>query len=138
MVKMNEPWREQLAEYTRLSYAGELTFPVFVGKLSELGVERYHTDYCREENTYYCADGRSHVVAVPHPQQAIGDTFKASDIEAAVRQSQRNEHTYQDFIRKTKAAGCVGYLVQIAGRRALYLGRLGEVLTEPFPAAPRD
>jgi uncharacterized protein YbcV (DUF1398 family) len=135
---MSDSLTEKLDEYTRLSYAGELVFPVFIGKLAELDVERYHTDYCRGENTYYFADGRSHVVAVPHPEQVIGDAFNANEIEAAVRQSQRNEHTYQDFIRKTKAAGCVGYFVQITGRQALYFGRKGEIHIEPFPAAPRD
>jgi uncharacterized protein YbcV (DUF1398 family) len=53
-----------------------------------------------------------------------------------VRQSQRNEHTYLDFIRKTMAAGCVGYFVQITGRRAIYFGRNGESHVELFPTAP--
>jgi len=33
------------------------------------------------------------------------------------------------------AAGCVGYFVQIAGRRALYFGRNGESHVELFPSA---
>ena len=33
------------------------------------------------------------------------------------------------------AAGCVGYFVQIAGRRVLYFGRRGEIYTELFPGA---
>jgi hypothetical protein len=31
------------------------------------------------------------------------------------------------------AAGCVGYFVQIAGRRTLYFGRNGETHVELFP-----
>lgn len=61
--------------------------------------------------------------------------FSASAVQAAVRQSQRNEHPYADFIRKTMAAGCVGYFVQITGRRALYFGRNGETHVELFPPA---
>ncbi len=50
-------------------------------------------------------------------------------------ESQRGEHSYGDFLRKTMAAGCVGYFVQIAGRRALYFGRNGESHVELFPSA---
>ncbi len=113
---------------------GELTFPEIVGKLNQIGVERYHADYCRQEVTYYVADGDSLVVATPHPSHAIATEFSASAVEGAVRQSQRNEHTYLDFIRKTMAAGCVGYFVQITGRRVIYLGRNGESHVEHFPS----
>ncbi|HZZ30013.1 MAG TPA: hypothetical protein VFE46_18600 [Pirellulales bacterium] len=73
---------------------------------------------------------------IPHGQQPIGQEFSAPAVEAAVRQSQRNEHTYEDFVRKTMAAGCVGYFVHITGRHALYFGRKGETHLEPFPATP--
>jgi uncharacterized protein YbcV (DUF1398 family) len=76
------------------------------------------------------------VVATLHPTHAMAAEFSASAVEAAVRQSQRNEHTYLDFIQKTMAAGCVGYFVQIAGRRVIYLGRNGESHVERFPDAP--
>jgi uncharacterized protein YbcV (DUF1398 family) len=127
-----------LDEYTLQSHAGTLLFPDFVGKLAILGVERYHTDYCRHENTYYLSDGHSHVVAVSHPAETIGTDFRAHEVEAAIRESQRNEHSYADFLRKTMAAGCVGYFVQIAGRQALYFGRRGEVHIEPFPTTPHN
>jgi uncharacterized protein YbcV (DUF1398 family) len=116
--------------------SGELTFPDIVGRLSEIGVERYHADYSRREITYYMPDGNSLVVAVPHADHTTGLEFSPSAVEEAVRQSQRNEHTYLDFIRKTMNAGCVGYFVQITGRRAIYLGRNGESHVEHFPPAP--
>lgn len=62
--------------------------------------------------------------------------FASSSIEAAVRQSQRHEHTYLDFVSKTMAAGCVGYFVQITGRRVIYFGRNGDSQVEHFPTAP--
>ena len=126
--------QSKLEEYTSLSHAGKLLFPEFLGKLSELGVERYHTDYCRHENTYYLADGQSHVVAVAHPAVSIGYDFRPRDVEAAIQQSQRNEHSYADFLCKTMAAGCVGYFVLISGRCAQYFGRRGEIHVEPFPS----
>jgi uncharacterized protein YbcV (DUF1398 family) len=117
------------------SLSGELTFPAIVGRLAGVGVERYHADYSRQEITYYLADGRSHVVATAHPAGEIGGTFAARAVQEAVRQSQRNEHTYHDFVLKTRAAGCVGYFVQISGRRAIYFGRDGEMQVEHFPPA---
>ena len=115
---------------------GEMTFPEIVGRLAQISVERYHADYSRREITYYFPDGDSLVVATPHPPQTTATEFSASAVEAAVRQSQRNEHTYLDFIRKTTAAGCVGYFVQITGRRVLYFGRNGETHVEHFPPVP--
>jgi uncharacterized protein YbcV (DUF1398 family) len=116
--------------------SGELTFPEIVGRLAAVGVERYHADYSRQEITYYLAEGDSLVVAAPHPPHPTAAEFSSSAVEAAVRQSQRNEHTYLDFVRKTMAAGCVGYFVQITGRRVIYFGRGGEIHVELFPPAP--
>ncbi len=115
---------------------GEGTFPEIVGRLTHIGVERYHADYSREELTYYLSDGDSLVVDAPHSSRATAAIFSASDVEAAVRQSQRNEHTYLEFIHKTMAAGCVGYFVQITGRRVIYFGRNGESHVEHFPTLP--
>lgn len=116
---------------------GEVAFPEIVGRLAQIGVERYHADYSRGEITYYMADGDSLVIATPHHSHPISVEFTASTVEGAVRQSQRNEHTYLDFIRKTMAAGCVGYFVQITGRRVIYFGRTGEMHIEYFPTANR-
>jgi uncharacterized protein YbcV (DUF1398 family) len=118
------------------SLAGGLTFPEIVGRLAEIGIERYHADYSRQETTFYLPDGDSLVVATPHPSHTTADPFSATAVEAAVRQSQRNEHTYADFIRKTMGAGCVGYFVQIMGRKVIYFGRNGESHVEHFPPAP--
>lgn len=112
-----------------------LTFPEIVGRLTEAGVERYHADYCRAEITYYHPSGESQVVATPHDTHPIAADFSAPAVAEAVRQSQRGEHSYRDFLRKTAAAGCVGYFVQIAGRRVIYFGRNGESHTEWFPGA---
>lgn len=120
----------------RGSLLGELTFPQVVGRLAEMGVERYHADYSRNEITYYMPDGDSVVVATPHDPHPTGQAFSSPEIAAAVLQSQRNEHSYVDFVRKTMKAGCVGYFVQITGRRAIYFGRNGESHVELFPSAP--
>jgi uncharacterized protein YbcV (DUF1398 family) len=135
-VTMNAEQTQTIQECARGARTGELTFPEIVGRLAQIGVERYHADYSRQEITYYFPDGDSLTVATPHSTHATGVEFLASDVEAAVRQSQRNEHTYLDFIRKTMAAGCVGYFVQITGRRVIYFGRNGDSHVEHFPPAP--
>jgi uncharacterized protein YbcV (DUF1398 family) len=42
---------------------------------------------------------------------------------------------YLTFCRQIMEAGCVGYLVSMQGRRAVYYGRSGETYVEPFPSA---
>jgi uncharacterized protein YbcV (DUF1398 family) len=132
---MNAEQIQIAQECARGSLAGDLAFPEIVERLAAIGVERYHADYSRQEITYYLPSGDSFVVATPHEPQGTAREFAASAVEGAVRQSQRNEHTYADFIRKTMAAGCVGYFVQISGRRVIYFGRHGEQHVEHFPPA---
>jgi hypothetical protein len=40
---------------------------------------------------------------------------------------------YPEFKRLSQRAGCVGYVVWIAGRHVSYHGRRGEVHVERFP-----
>jgi uncharacterized protein YbcV (DUF1398 family) len=118
-----------------LSLAGKIEFPEVISKLVAAGVERYHADYSRQEVTYYWPSGASHIVPAQHEVHEVGRQFDAASVEGAVRQSQRGEHTYREFVRKTMAAGCVGYFVQLSGRRVLYLGRDGDCHVEHFPQA---
>ena len=133
---MNEHQTQVIQQCAYGSLAGKLTFPEIVGQLAQIGIERYHADYSRQEITYYFPDGDSVVIATPHPLHETAAQFSASDVADAVRQSQRNEHTYADFVQKTMSAGCVGYFVQITGRRVIYFGRTGESHVEHFPPAP--
>jgi len=133
---MNDQQTQVAQECADGALNGKLTFPEIIGRLSEIDVERYHADYSRQEITYYFPNGDSVVVATAHSSLPTGVTFSAGDVEAAVRQSQRNEHTYLEFIRKTMSAGCVGYFVQITSRRVIYFGRHDDFHIEHFPPAP--
>lgn len=112
---------------------GTLNFPQILELLRSIDVERYHADYSRQEITYYLTTGASLVVPVPHEDHPTAMAFDATAVEQSVRQSQRGEHTYLDFVRKTMAAGCVGYFVLITGFRVSYFGRGGECHTELIP-----
>ncbi len=133
---MNSEQSQIIQECALGALHGALTFPEIVGQLANIGIERYHADYTRQEITYYTSGNESFVVSTPHPAHPIAVAFSGAGVESAVRQSQRNELSYLDFIRKTMTAGCVGYFVQITGRRVIYFGRDGDSHTEHFPPAP--
>ena len=61
--------------------------------------------------------------------------FSAEGVEKAVRAIQRQEIAYREFCRQIADAGCVGYFVSLAGRRAVYYGRTGDEHVEWFPGA---
>jgi len=61
--------------------------------------------------------------------------FSAAGVAAAVHAIQQDKTSYAQFCEQINAAGCVGYLVSMAGRRAVYYGRTCETYVEPFPGA---
>jgi uncharacterized protein YbcV (DUF1398 family) len=132
---MNQEQITVIQECASLSIAGKISFGAVVGKLMGIGLERYHADYTRHESTYYMPDGESLVISVTHPAEPIAMDFSAKGVESAVRQAQRGEIFYPEFLKQTFAAGCVGYFVQITGRQVIYFGRNGEQHIEKFPAA---
>ncbi len=125
-----------LEDCTAGSDAGRLTFPQVLAALAAAGIERYHADLCRAEKTYYRPDGRSHAVSAAPVAVAPATVFAADGVEAAIRAVQAGAVTYKEFCERIAAAGCVGYLVSLTGRRAVYFGRGGDSHVEPFPSAP--
>ncbi|HQY87179.1 MAG TPA: DUF1398 family protein [Tepidisphaeraceae bacterium] len=132
---MTEAQKQAVNEVAELSHAGKIHFGEVVGRLMEAGIERYHADYSRGETTYYMPDGSSHVVSISLPMDSIAREFSASAVQDAVRRAQRGEVFYPEFVKLTAQAGCVGYFVQITGRRVQYFGRDGDVHVELFPGA---
>lgn len=130
---MNERIEATVRECTEGSDEGRMTFPEVLARLAEVGVEQYHADLCRHEKTYYLRDGGSIVVPTRPARGALAEAFSAEGVEAAVRASQAGRITYEGFCERVRAAGCAGYLVSLAGRRALYFGRTAETFVEPFP-----
>jgi uncharacterized protein YbcV (DUF1398 family) len=132
---VKEEQTKAVEQCAAMSMAGTISFGDVVARLMQAGVERYHADYSRTEVTYYLPNGESHVVPMGHEPMFVADAFSAEAVEASVRQSQRGEIMYPQFVKQTTAAGCVGYFVQISGKRVHYFGRDGEVHTEWFPGA---
>ncbi|MBS0192283.1 MAG: DUF1398 family protein [Phycisphaerales bacterium] len=120
-----------------LSAQGKIHFGELVARLTHAGIERYHADYTRMENTFYTPNGGSCVVPMECDATPIGESFSSEGVQAAVRQAQSGEIMYPQFTRQARAAGCVGYFVQITGKCVQYFGRKGEIHTEWFPGADR-
>lgn len=112
---------------------GSAHFGQIVQALVAAGVESYQADYRLEASTYYLPDGSTHQVALPGSDVAIADTFDAAAVQRAIRGAQSGQVMYPEFMRLTRAVGCVGYTVWITGRHVAYYGRRGEVHVERFP-----
>jgi len=120
---------------TKASDEERIAFPELVRRLMAAGVERYHADLQRAERTYYLSNGESHVEPSAIPPLPVATVFSPAALDAAVRAAQAQAIQYREFCRRIMAAGCVGYVVSLAGRRAVYCGRTGDSHVEPFPPA---
>ncbi len=132
---MDVETKNLVAECSLASDEERILFPEIVRRLAAAGVERYHSDLVRAERTYYMPDGSMAVTPTQSHADAAAAEFSATQVEAAVRAIQRQEIQYLEFCRRIIAAGCVGYFVSIAGRRAVYYGRTLDSYVEPFPPA---
>ena len=130
---MDERTRQVIQACSTGSLDGSLTFPEVVERLAAVGCEQYHADFRRQEKTYYLPDGQSEVDVLPVMASSIPSAFSDHILVAALRAIQAGQITYVEFLRRIMAAGCVGYFVNIAGRRAIYFGRNGEAYLEVFP-----
>ena len=112
-----------------------MTFPEIVGALMAEGFESYAIDFRRATATYYLPDGDSVVLPTHRTAGPVAAAFDAAALQAAIREAQRLApgYTYTGFCAKAVAAGCAGYVVSFAGRRALYVGRTAETHVEHFP-----
>jgi uncharacterized protein YbcV (DUF1398 family) len=119
-------------EMTRASDEERIAFPQVVKALTDAGVERYHADLVLGTRTYFMPDG-SHEITRGRASDTAAGRFVASGVEHAVRSIQRGEIGYREFCARIAAAGCVGYFVSLAGKRAVYYGRTNDSYVEFFP-----
>ena len=64
-----------------------------------------------------------------------GMVCSIAGVMAAIGAIQQGQIRYREFCARIAASGCVGYLVSLAGRRAVYYGRTGETHVEYFPGS---
>ena len=132
---MQENVIRTMQECTDGSDHERISFPEVVMKLTQAGVERYHADLLRAEKIYYLPSGESHRVQAAQIETVPAMVFTADGVAAAVRAIQTRQIKYREFCERIAQAGCVGYMVSLTGRRAVYDGRSGDSYVEPFPAA---
>ena len=129
---MNETAIATMENCMQKSFNAEVRFPEVVAALIGAGVESYHADLYRWENTYYLPDGGSHTVPMPGNHGPIASALSGADVEKAVRTVQRGEMDYKTFLKAIMAAGTAGYWVYLQGARAVYVGRNGDQHVERF------
>ncbi len=125
-----------MQECTEASDQERISFPEVVMKLARAGVERYHADLLRAEKVYYLPSGESHCVRAAQVETLPPSEFAAAGVAAAVHAIQQSKIQYREFSELIARAGCVGYIVSLAGRRVVYYGRTGDNYVEPFPGRP--
>ena len=114
----------------------ELGFRELLGRLVRFGIERYHADLVRCENTCYVANG-SFVVPAPLVRTPPAPTLSPIGIEVALRALLHRRIGYDEFRERAAIAGCASYQISMAGSRAAFFGRLGESCSEPLRAQKR-
>lgn len=126
-----------VVECSKASEENRMSFVEIVKKLTEANVESYLADFRRAAKIYYLPNGESIEVPAERLAAEPAAQFHAPGVEAAIREAQANgpDYTYKGFCEKVLAAGCVGYIVSLAGRRAVYFGRTAETHVELFPSA---
>jgi len=130
------PAQENAAKSCLLAAENDtMTFPEIVQTLIQEGFESYAIDFRRGRAIYYLPDGQSVEYPTYH-SVSVAENFDASAIQAAIREAQQlvPDYTYKGFCQKVVKAGCAGYVVSFAGRRAVYIGRTAETHVEHFPS----
>jgi uncharacterized protein YbcV (DUF1398 family) len=112
---------------------GKMTFPQVVKGLLEAGVESYLVDFATKQKTHYLADGTTHTVAMILEPGPIEAEFDHSGLVAAIRGAPADTVRYPEFVKRSTAAGVIGYWAFLTGKRVIYFGRKGEQHIEEFP-----
>lgn len=132
---MNAQQRTVAEECTAASERDRMSFPQILGALSGVDIEGYFADLRRAVKIYYLPEGESIEIATGAATPPVAETFDSSAVAAAVRWAQAGgaDYSYKGFCERVMEAGCMGYLVSLSGRRAVYFGRTGETHVEHFP-----
>ena len=131
---MDERAKAVVRELTAALEAERTAFPDAVQALLTARVERAHADFCTGMTTYYMPDGSVEIVS--RRIIAAGPEFLGEPVKEAVHAVEQGEIGYRMFCDRLAAAGCVGYLVSLTGRRSVYYGRTLAAHVEWFGPPP--
>jgi uncharacterized protein YbcV (DUF1398 family) len=122
-----------ILELALATQQGKLTFPQCVQGLLEAGVESYLVDFATKQKIHYLTDGTTFTVSMILEPGPIAPEFNGADLVAAIRGAQADTVRYPEFVRRSTAAGVIGYWAFLSGKKVIYFGRKGEQHIEEFP-----
>ena len=125
--------KQVIHELAIATQQGKMTFPQVVKGLLEVGVESYLVDFAAKQKTHYLTDGTTHTVPMILDPAPIAAEFNGSDLVAAIRGAQADTVRYAEFVKRSTAAGVIGYWAFLTGKRVIYFGRKGDQHIEEFP-----
>ena len=125
--------RQVIHELAIATQQGSMTFPQVVKGLLEAGVESYLVDFASKQKTHYLADGTTHSVPMILDPGPIAAEFNGAGLLEAIRGAQADTVRYPEFVKRSTAAGVIGYWAFLTGKRVTYFGRKGEQHIEEFP-----
>jgi uncharacterized protein YbcV (DUF1398 family) len=125
--------KQVIHELAIATQQGKLTFPQVVKGLLEAGVESYLVDFAAKQKTHYLTDGTTHTVPMILDPGPIAAEFDNAGLVAAIRGAQADTVRYPEFVKRSTAAGVIGYWAFLTGKRVIYFGRKGEQHIEEFP-----
>lgn len=124
-----------LHEVSVATQEGRMIFPEVVAKLMAVGVESYEVDFVAGRETFYHVDGTTYSEEMIVKIDPVAAEFDGSGLVAAIRGAQADTVRYPEFVKRSTAAGAIGYRAFLTGRKVLYLGRKGEQHVEEFQKA---
>lgn len=125
--------KQVIQELALATQQGKATFPQVVQGLLAVGVESYLVDFAAKQKTHYLTDGTTYTVPMILEPGPIAAEFNDGNLVAAIRGAQADTVRYPEFVRRSTAAGVIGYWAFLTGKRVIYFGRQGEQHIEEFP-----
>jgi uncharacterized protein YbcV (DUF1398 family) len=122
-----------ILELALATQQGKMTFPQVVKGLLEAGVESYLVDFAAKQKTHYLTDGTTYTVPMILDPGPIAAEFDSTGLVTAIRGAQADTVRYPEFVKRSTAAGVIGYWAFLTGKRVIYFGRKGEQHIEEFP-----
>ena len=125
--------RQVIHELAIATQQGKMTFPQVVKGLLEVGVESYLVDFAAKQKTHYLTDGTTYTVPMILDPGPIAAEFNGAGLVAAIRGAQADTVRYPEFVKRSTAAGVIGYWAFLTGKKVVYFGRKGDQHIEEFP-----
>jgi uncharacterized protein YbcV (DUF1398 family) len=125
--------KQVILELALATQQGKLIFPKVVQGLLEVGVESYLVDFAAKQKIHYLTDGTTYTVPMILDPGPIAAEFNGAGLVAAIRGAQADTVRYPEFVKRSTAAGVIGYWAFLTGKRVIYFGRKGEHHIEEFP-----